>query len=223
MDEGGRVPQICLGKPICSSCYEDDDYEDEYGDEHPEVTLPRYSCECQHTFGCYECYVEAKLEGKGICDLCCESINLWKPCTCDECKEYYSPDPCKCGRICFRCSKNYEQSEKAEDVPLRTDKELHNFFVNTVDWTKQGGFLEELGISKTNALGQLIIHISKDPDSASQLFEILDNILDAERLEIMNENPPIGEWVSYLKKGFELPKVGSKSAIEFLIETFFLV
>jgi RecJ-like exonuclease len=154
--------QICLGKPICSSCYDDDDYETLHLEsDHLEVDFPWYSCDCLHSFVCGECYDQARTEGKQLCQRCDGNGKRLMECTCAECTGYHAPCPSKCGRPCHECLKNYKRSEKVNDIKLDVDKDFNDFFVNTVDWTKNSGFFEELGISYSNALDQMIIQVLK--------------------------------------------------------------
>jgi hypothetical protein len=120
--------------------------------------------------------------------------------------------------------KNYKRNEKAIDIKLNADEDFNDVFVNTVDWTKNSGFLEELGISYSNALGQMIILVLKYWNvSAASFFDALDKVLGKRTLEIMNESAPINEWTYHMKNGLRCNESSLESTIQFLVEMFLLV
>jgi hypothetical protein len=119
---------------------------------------------------------------------------------------------------------NYENSRAADNITFHEEQDFYDFLVNTVDWTKDSGFFEELGIIYSNALGQLIIQLLKHSDvSPARLLEVLDNVLEKGMLEIMNEHETINEWTPYLNKRFLCDEEDLAQTIQFLAEKFLLV
>lgn len=151
---------LCFGKPTCTSCYSDYICEPPCSnEEHKKSFFSWNSCECRQSLFCDNCFHEAKQDNRSFCPSCNIMI--------DEHVKYY----------CSECEGTTENlSDEDDDAPL-SDEEIHEFYVNTVDWTAVKAF-EELEIPPTSRLGRLIIgFLAVDKVAPVLLFKILDTVL----------------------------------------------